>query len=100
MLQVLRQGLKVLLATAVRFLGAGHQLRDLQLQLRRQLTDAIVAHRAVLAPIGVDLGPVNAHNTNLYKLQLLGQKQNLQETLGNRSTRFSRRKVEMVSWSG
>ena len=81
--EFLRQALRILLATAVRCLSAGHQRRDLQLQLCHQLTGAIVSYRAVLAPIGVNLRPVNAHNTNLHKLQLLGQQQNLQETLGN-----------------
>ncbi len=97
--EFLRQALRILLATAVRCLSAGHQRRDLQLQLCRQLTGAIVSHRAVLAPIGVNLRPVNAHNTNLHKLQLLGQQQNLQETLGNRREVLAP-KVAIVSWSG
>ena len=81
---LLRQGLGILLATAVHGLRSRHQLRDLQLQLIDQLTGAIISHRAVLRAIGIKLRPVNADNPDLHQLQLLGQKQNLQETLANR----------------
>jgi len=81
---LLRQGLGILLATAVQGLRSRHQLRDLQLQLIDQRTGAIISHRAVLRAIGIKLRPVNADNPDLHQLQLLGQKQNLQETLANR----------------
>jgi hypothetical protein len=78
------QRLRVLLAGPVGRNGTRHQLGDLQLQLFHQLTGAIVSHRAVLACVGLDPGPVDADQPDLQQLQLPGQKQNVQEALADR----------------
>ena len=43
-----------------------------------------IRHRTMLAGVGLELGAINAHQAHAQQLQLLGQKQNLQEALRHR----------------
>ena len=81
---LLRQGLGILLASHVRRLRPAQQRRDLAFQLGDQRARALIRHRTMLAGVGLELGAVNAHQAHAQQLQLLGQKQNLQEALRHR----------------
>ena len=78
---LLRQRLRIILASHVRRLRPAQQRRDLAFQLGDQRTRALVPHRAMLAGVGLELGAVDAHQAYAQQLQLLGQKKNLQEAL-------------------
>ena len=82
---LLRQRLGIVLASHVRRLRPPQQFRDLPFQLGDQRARALVPHRAMLAGVGLELGAVDAHQAYAQQLQLLGQKQNLQEALRHRS---------------
>ena len=82
---LLRQGLRIILASRVCRLRPPQQFRDLPFQLGDQRTRALVRHRAMLVGVGLELGAVDAHQAYAQQLQLLGQKKNLQEALRHRS---------------
>ena len=81
---LLGQRLGVVLTLAVGRRGTLHQIRDVQLELIDQLARPLISHRTVLARRGLELAAVDADKPDLDKLQLLGQQQNLQETLAKR----------------
>src|SRR5580658_360000 len=59
--------------------GVGQQRIDLLLQARLGLVHVLVAHRLVLAGLGLDLGSIAGHMAQLHQSSLGTQKQSLRE---------------------
>jgi hypothetical protein len=59
--------------------GVGQQRIDLLLQARLGLVHVLVAHRLMLAGLGLDLGSIAGHMAQLHQSSLGTQKQSLRE---------------------
>jgi len=103
---LLRNREPVLQRRGVGLLGFSHELCDLQFQLGNLLAGASVAHGGMLAGVGGDLRAVDAHRhlAELGQFQLLGQLENLDETLGHqgfvRRPESANRRVVRMSVAG
>jgi hypothetical protein len=84
-LQLGRQFVAVPILAVLRILfgiglfGGGQQRIDLLLQARLGLVHVLVAHRLVLAGVGLDLGSIDGHMAQLHQSSLGTQQQSLRE---------------------